>query len=125
MPLAIGQERLETNIKADIRMLTSARSMLLLWLGLTDDEGIPMPICTQDKMHGFRSTENLAMKLDLEEVPQLLGDNEVFLILMQLCVFAVLPELDRVPTVLQYKRCFLSSKLRDKNRPRRSNLMVY
>jgi hypothetical protein len=39
------------------------------------------------------------MQLDLEKMSQLLRHNQVFLILVQIAVFAILPELKRVPTV--------------------------
>ena len=39
------------------------------------------------------------MQLDLEEMSDLLGHNEVFLILMQIAVFAILPQLDGVPAI--------------------------
>src|SRR2546423_737194 len=44
-------------------------------------------------------TMNLEMRLDLEQVSQLLGDNEMLLVLMHRDIFAILPKTDRVPPV--------------------------
>ena len=73
--------------------------MFRLWDSLTHDESIPLSISPQNQMDRLRSTFYWAMQFDLEEVPQLLGHNEMFLLLMQIAVFPVLPELDRVPAV--------------------------
>ena len=58
-----------------------------------------MSIRTQDQVHRFRRTLNGPMQLDLEAMPDLLGHDEVFLILMQIRIFAVLPQLDGMPAV--------------------------
>jgi hypothetical protein len=39
------------------------------------------------------------MQLDFEEATKLLGDNEVFVVLMQIAIFAVLSQLDGMPPV--------------------------
>src|SRR6266516_1034821 len=39
------------------------------------------------------------MQLDLEEVTELLGNNEMFLVLMQIRIFAVLPQWNAMPAV--------------------------
>ena len=97
--LTIRQEGLQPNINADIRMLTDAGKMFRSRFGFTHDEGIPMSIRTQHQMHRLGCTLNGPMQLDLEEMPDLLGHDEMFLVLMQVHVFAVLSELDGMPTV--------------------------
>ena len=99
MAFAIRQEGLETYINADIRMRASTWEVFMLWLSLTDDERVPVTVRTQDEMHCLGGTFNRTMKLDLEEMSQLLGHNEVFLVLMQVHIFAILSQLDRVPPV--------------------------
>ena len=58
-----------------------------------------MSISPQDKMDCLGRALNGAMQLDLEEVSQLLGDNEVFLVLMEIAIFPILAQLNRVPAV--------------------------
>ena len=82
--LTIREKGLETYINTDIRMLARARSMFGMWLRLTHDEGIPMPIRTQDQVDRFRRPLYRAMHLDLEGFPDLLGHDEVLLLLMQI-----------------------------------------
>ncbi len=99
MALTIRQERFQPNINADSRMFAQALEMFVLWLRLAEDERVPVPICTQNKMYGLRSPFNGSVQLNLEEVSQFLGDNEMFLLLMQVAVFPVLPELNGMPPV--------------------------
>ena len=100
MAFAIRQEGLETHINADIRMRARTRSVFGSdGFRFTDDESIPVTVHTQDEMHGLGGTKSRAMKLDLEEVSQFLGHHEVFLVLMQVHIFAILPQLDGVPSV--------------------------
>jgi hypothetical protein len=99
MTLTIRQERFQSYVNADSRMLTRGWFMLAMWFHLTDDESIPVPICTQDQVHGFRRTLYWAMQLDLEKMSELLGDNEMLLLFMQIAVFAILPQLDGMPAV--------------------------
>jgi hypothetical protein len=83
------------------------RSMLGVWFSLTDDQCIPMPISPINKVDGLGCALKLAMHLDLfaplareqEKVSQLLGDNEMLLVLMHRDIFAILPKTDRVPPV--------------------------
>ena len=97
--LTIRQEGLEANVNADVRMLTRRGKVFRLGFSFADDEGIPMPIRTQDQMDRFRRTFNGPMQLDFEEMPDLLGHDEVFLLLMQIRIFAVLAQLDGMPAV--------------------------
>ena len=97
--LAIGKEDLQPDINADVRMRTATWRVLCVWFGFADNQGVPMPISTMDKMYRLRSTHNLPVQLDFEEVTKLLGHDEVFLLLMQIAVFAVLPQLDTMPAV--------------------------
>ncbi len=53
---AIGQERFQTHVNADIRMFTSGWFVFDAWLHLAYDQGIPMSIGSQDQMHRFEST---------------------------------------------------------------------
>ena len=113
MALAIRKERRESYINPNISMFAYAGKMFTLWLSLTDDQGIPMSIRTQDKMDCFRLALYRAMHLDLENMPQLLRDNEVLFVLVQIDIFSILPELDRVPLValLEARKAYLHSKL--------------
>jgi hypothetical protein len=58
-----------------------------------------MAVSTIHEMHRLGGAQNRPMQLDLEEVPQLLGDHKLFLLLMQVHIFAVLSQLDGVPSV--------------------------
>src|SRR5260221_2006943 len=111
--LAIRQERLEPYINANISMGADAGKMCALWLCLADNQRIPMPISTQDKMDSLGPTLDLAMHLDLEEMSQLLRHDEVFLILVHIDIFAVLSKLKRVPLIafLEAWEAYFQSKL--------------
>jgi hypothetical protein len=99
MPFGVGQEGLQPNVNADIGMLARTWKVFCWWFGLADEKGVPMPISPQDKMHRFGSALDRAMQLDFEEMPDLLGHDEMFLVLMQVHVFAILSQLDRMPAV--------------------------
>src|SRR5260370_38519264 len=64
-------------------------------------------------MYGLGRALDLAMQLDLEEMSQLLRHDEVFLILVQVTVFAVLSKLNRVPLIalLEAWEAYFHSKL--------------
>ena len=51
-------------------------SMLGMWLRLTHDEGIPMPISTMDQVNCLGRALDGTMQLDLEGFPDLGGHNE-------------------------------------------------
>jgi hypothetical protein len=95
----IGQEGLQPYINADVRMRTVNGRMRRRRVSLTDDESVPVSISTQDEMDGLGSSPDLAVQFDLEEVPHLLRDDEVFLILMQIAVLPILPQLNGVPAI--------------------------
>ena len=99
LAFTISQERFQSNINTDVSMGTGAGGMLGLRFSLTDDKRVPVPISTQDKMYCFGFALYPSVQLDFEEVSQLLGDNQVFLVLMQIAIFAILPELDGMPAV--------------------------
>ena len=101
--LTIRQKGLEANVNADVRMLTRGWFMLGRWLHLTHDEGVPMPIRTMDQVNRLGCALNGPMQLDLEEVSELLGHNKMFLILMQIAIFAVLSQLNGVPAVWHFE----------------------
>ena len=46
VPLTIRQKGLEANVKTNVRMLALTWMVLDVWLRLTYDEGVPMPIST-------------------------------------------------------------------------------
>ncbi len=96
---AVRQEGLQTHIETDIRMLAGAWGMLLLWLRLTDDEGIPVPISTQDKMGCLWGAFEGTMHLHLERTPQLLGDVQMLPIRGKREISLVLSQLDTMPTI--------------------------
>src|SRR2546425_1257354 len=99
-------------------MSVGAREMLMLRKRLTNNEGIPMSISTQDEIYGFGGSLYRAMQLDLERLSDLRRNNEVFLLLMQRDIFAILSQLDGVPTVCRletrepdvHRQFFLSKK---------------
>ena len=99
MAFAISQEGLETDIHADIRMRTCGWGMFSLWVSLADNQRIPMPIGSEYQVNRFRRAFHRAVQLDLEEVTELLGHHKVFLILMQINIFAILSKLDAMPPV--------------------------
>ena len=113
MTLTIREKGLQPNVNADVRMLTCRGKVCRLGFRFADDEGIPMPIRTQDQVDRFRRPLNGPMQLDLEEMPDLLGHDEVFLLLMQRRIFAILPQLDGMPLVafLEAREAHLYSKL--------------
>ncbi len=97
--LAIGEERLQPDIKADVRMLARRGDMLSMRFRLAHNQGVPMSIGAVNKMYGLGRPLNRAMQLDLEEMPDFLGYNQVFLVFMQIAVFPILPQLDGVPAI--------------------------
>jgi len=99
MAFTIGQEGLQPHIDANIRVLTCGGQMVVLWFRFADDERIPVSISPEYQVHRLGLALDLPMQLDLEEVAELLGDDEMFLVFMQVHIFAVLPQLDRVPAV--------------------------
>ncbi len=101
--LAIGKEDLQPYVNADVRMLTRTRCVLGVRFSLTDEQRVPMTIGSQNQMHCLRHTLYRAMQLDFEEVTKLLGYHQVFFILMQIAIFAVLSELDGVPPIQHFE----------------------
>lgn len=113
LPFRVGQEGLQAHINADVRMLARAWNVFWAFLHLTDNECIPVSISTQDEMYRLGLADHRAMQLDLENMPQLLRDNEVLLLLVQRDIFSVLPQVDRVPLValLEAREASFQSKL--------------
>jgi hypothetical protein len=99
VPLAIGKKYLQSYINANIRMFTATWCMQSLWFGFTNNQGIPMSISPKRKMYRFGRALDGTMQFDLKDMPKLLGDNEVFLVFMQIAVLAVLSELNGVPAI--------------------------
>lgn len=95
----IGKEDFQAHVNANSRMLTGRRVMFNMMVCLTDDQGIPMCICSVNQMHRLRGSFYRAVQFDLEEMSDLLWDNEVFLVLMQVTILAVLSQLDGMPAV--------------------------
>ena len=78
--------------------------MLSLWRRLTDDQGIPMPISTQDQMDGFGRALYLAVQLNFEAPTQLLGNGDVLVIRSKQYItpvgcITILSQLDGMPPV--------------------------
>src|SRR5207249_6573478 len=103
VPFTISPEGLQARVNADIRMGACRRGVFSLCLSLTDDEGIPVAIRTQDKMDGLRCALYWAVQLDLNGLTHLGSNDEVFLIFMPLGIFAVLPQLNAMPLVALIK----------------------
>jgi hypothetical protein len=97
--LTVSQERFQPDINPDRRMLTDAGKMVRSRFCFTDDESVPVSISTQNEMYRLGSSLYRAMQLDLEEMPHLLWDDEVFLVLMQRAVLPVLSQLNGMPAV--------------------------
>ncbi len=101
MPFTIGEEGLEPDINANIRMLAYAWKMLSMWLSLANNESIPMTISTMDEVNRLWSTFYRAMHLDLEGFPDLRRDMQVFAVSIKphIAACAILPQLDRMPAI--------------------------
>jgi hypothetical protein len=97
--ITISQEGLQAHINADIRMRAGRGDRRGRWFRLAHDESVPMPIGTMDKVNGLGCPFEGTMQLDFEEVPQLLGNDEVLLVLMQVRIFPILSQLDGVPAI--------------------------
>src|SRR5713226_1917012 len=95
----VRQEGLKTDINADIRMLTRGRQMLILGFSLADDESIPMPIRTQDKMCCPGRSFNRTMQLDLDGATQLLGDRQMLATIGKREIGLVLSQLNGMPSI--------------------------
>ncbi len=98
---AIGQKGLQPYIDADVRMSAFRWSMFMLWLRLTDNEGVPMAVSPMDEMNSLRSTLYGAMQLDLEGFTDLSRNMQMLVISIQphIAACAILAQLDRVPAV--------------------------
>src|SRR6266568_9261529 len=98
---AIGEEGFQPHINADSRMLTRGWFMSVVWLSLTHDQGVPMPISTMHQANRLRGTLNGAMQLDLEQLTQFSRDMHMLVISIQPHITAcpVLSELDGVPAI--------------------------
>ena len=99
MALTIRQERFESDINPDGRMRAVRGSMFSPWLRLTDDESIPVSIGPMDQVNRLRRALDRTVQLDLEEMSQFLGNHEMFLVLMQVHVFAILPQWNALPAI--------------------------
>ena len=95
----VSKEDCEADIDPDIGMFTLRRAVPCLWPLLTGKQGIPMSIGPVNKIDRLRHPDQGPMQLDLEEVTELLRHNEVPLILMQIAVFPVLPQVNAMPPV--------------------------
>ena len=100
---AVSQERRQPDVDPDIRMRTFRRCMFAVWLGLTDDQCIPMAIGTMHEVNRLGRSFHGAMQLDLEAVSHLLWHHQVFLIFVQIAILPVLPQLDRMPAIGRLK----------------------
>jgi len=99
VPFGVGVVGFQAHINADVRMLTRGWFVVGVRFRLTDNQGVPMPIGSVNEVNCLGSALDGAMQFDLEDVTQLLGNDEMLLVLMQIHIFAVLTQLDGVPTV--------------------------
>ncbi len=97
--LAIRQKGFESHIDADSGMSARRRLMLAVLVRLTDKQRVPVSIGTMHQVNRPGGSLYRTMQLDLENVSDLFRDDEVFLVFVQIAVFAVLSQLDRMPTV--------------------------
>ncbi len=96
---AVRQEGRESHINADVRMRTPRGHVVCLRQRFTDNEGIPVIIGVQDKIHGLRCSFKRTMQLDLERLAQLRWDDQMLVVFVQIGIFPILPQLDGVPLV--------------------------
>ncbi len=99
IPFAIGQEDIQSNINANIRMVALGGAMVVLGFYLTGDTGVPVPIGSIHEIDHLGLALYRTMQFDLEEVTELLWNDEMLLVLMQIAVFAILPQLNGVPPI--------------------------
>ncbi len=101
MTFAVSEKGFETNVNTDSRMLARHWIVLGMWLRLTDNESIPVPISAMHKMYGLGYALDGTMQLDLEGFPNLRRDMQMLVISIQpyIAACAVLSKLDRMPTV--------------------------
>jgi hypothetical protein len=100
LALRIGQEDFQAHVQANARMRARLAVFLTL-LGLswlTNDQGIPLSIRTQDQVGGLGGTLKRAMHLDFEQQPQLGRDMQMLAVCIQpdvaaLCILAQLDAL--------------------------------
>ena len=97
--LRVSQEDFQAHVNPDSGMRTDVGFMLLRWLSFTDDQSVPMPIGTANQVNRLRDALYGTMQLDLEEVTELLRHNEVFLVIVQIAILAILSELDGMPAI--------------------------
>src|SRR5437667_10926 len=71
---AVSEKGFETNVNTDSRMLARHWIVLGMWLRLTDNESIPVPISAMHKMYGLGYALDGTMQLDLEGFPNLRRD---------------------------------------------------
>ncbi len=95
----VGKEDFQPYINTDVRMLTDDGTMLCVWRYVAGNQRIPVSIGTMHEIDRLGHPDHRAMEFDLEEVTELLGHDQMFVILVQIGVFAILPELDGVPAV--------------------------
>lgn len=98
-PFTIGQEGREPYVNADISMVADTWQMFSLWLRFAHNEGIPVPIRTQDQMCSFRRATKQTMQFDLERAAQPLGNDEMLPIGGELEICLVLAQLNGVPAI--------------------------
>lgn len=103
LPLRVSQEGLETNIYANIGMLAGAGEVFVLRLSLAHNEGIPMPISTQNKVGSFWGTFKRTVQFDLERLAQLGRNDEMFPVFMQIAILPILTQLDGVPAMRPFE----------------------
>lgn len=101
MTIGISQEGFQADINANVRMSTSREKMFGLWLGLADNQRVPVVISTQNKMCCFRSTLKRAMQFDLEGFAQLSRNMKMLSVFIQpdIAAAAILAEVDRMPAI--------------------------
>ncbi len=97
--LRVRQERFQANIYPNVRMFTVSWFVLSTWLSLAHDQRVPVAIGTQNQMHRLRCSLERTMHLDLERLADLSRHDQMFLVFVQVTIFAVLPELNGVPTI--------------------------
>jgi hypothetical protein len=99
LALRVSKKDFESDVYANIGMLTLRWSVFNLCFLLAGNQGIPMFVSTTDKIDRLGFAFDRSMELDLEEVSQFLGHDQVFLIFMQVTVLAVLAQLNAMPSV--------------------------
>ena len=99
VPLAIRQERFQSDIDPDLRMRTCRRAMFSLWVCFTDDECVPVTISTTHEVSRLGCAFNGTVQLDFDQSPQFLGERQMLPVRGKREIGLVLSQLNGMPAI--------------------------